>query len=199
MSINHRAEALRLLDEAATNDRDGDWAKAKEQRREALVHATLASGADPVRDQLDAMRDRVSRHIATALPSCDYARAVAARDLARVLDLDGVNLDDLIDQHLTDDGYNPKEPWDGPSIAAPAYDRRMAKPDTADIPEPVRRVLAGHLAEMLLDHGGDNGSIRTWARGITDELRREGLDLSDAIKRRITDITLGPQPEDPPF
>ncbi|MGW5291553.1 hypothetical protein [Streptomyces bacillaris] len=81
--------------------------------------------------------------------------------------------------------FTERDPW------APVADV------TAQIPEPVRRVLAGHLAEMLLDPKADD--VQKWARGITFELKREGFDLGNAIKKRITDLTLGADPSDPPF
>ncbi|MFJ2110548.1 hypothetical protein ACIOEX_01245 [Streptomyces sp. NPDC087850] len=65
------------------------------------------------------------------------------------------------------------EPWDDPWTTTPDI--------TTDIPEPVRRILAGHLAEMLLDPAA--GEVQKWARGLTFELKREGVDLSDEEAR----------------
>ncbi|MFJ1647933.1 hypothetical protein [Streptomyces sp. NPDC088258] len=90
------------------------------------------------------------------------------------------------------DGWAPTpatqsdEPWDDPWATAPDI--------ATDIPEPVRRILAEHLAEMLLDPTATD--VQKWARDITFELKREGIDLTPDIEKRITDLTLG---TDPPF
>jgi hypothetical protein len=59
------------------------------------------------------------------------------------------------------------------------------------------RVLVGHLAEALIDSKGEE--VRTWARSITHELRRAGIDLRDAIGARLTEIALGRLDEEIPF
>lgn len=153
---------------------------------------------DELRAQLDSTRDLVSRHIASALPSCNYARARAARDLAHNLDLVGANLDNLVEQHLANDGYNPKRPWSALSDAAAAEGPWAPKQNiTANIPEPVRLVLADRLAHMLLGPAG--GALQAEARELTFALKAEGFDLSEPIKQHITDLTLGPDPTDVPF
>lgn len=47
-------------------------------------------------------------------------------------------------------------------------------------------VIAGHVAEALID--GENDAVRKWARSITDELRRVGLDLAGHVERRAEDL-----------
>jgi hypothetical protein len=61
--------------------------------------------------------------------------------------------------------------------------------------EVFRRVVAGHLAEMFID--GKTEEVRTWARGIAQELKREGVDIDDDIMRRLRDLTLGYRPDQP--
>lgn len=47
-------------------------------------------------------------------------------------------------------------------------------------------VIAGHVAEALIDD--ENDVVRKWARSITDELRRVGLDLAGHVERRAEDL-----------
>ena len=53
----------------------------------------------------------------------------------------------------------------------------------------VRAVVAGHIAEALID--GDNAATKRWARSIADELKRIGLDLTGAIEHRAEDLNGG--------
>lgn len=214
--INHRVEAERHLSQAAhiKNDRQHhpiDPVASDFHLRMATVHATLARDEEQagrtadLRDALTLLRRRetatreaVSVHIANGLASRETKRWKAALDLAKALDEADANLDEQIDRHLADDGWDPRSAWKTPASAVRADDPWAPAPDiSADIPEPVRRVLAGHLAEMLLDR--DNEALHQAARGITHELKREGADLTDAIKARITELTLGRDPSEPPF
>lgn len=215
MVVNHRAEAekhlanaARHLTEAPGDMRIAEVAAAIGQGYAALAHeegrpATVADQRDAItllRRRDYATRELVATHIAKGLISKEPNRWDAALNLATALDEADCNMDKLIDTRLSDDGWDPRSAWKAPASAIAADDPWASKPVApVDIPESVRAVLAGHLAEMLLDHGGDNGSVRQWARGITHELKREGLDLGDAIKKRITDLTLGADPSDPPF
>lgn len=61
----------------------------------------------------------------------------------------------------------------------------------------MERVIVGHLAEALIDSKGEE--VRTWARGITHELRRAGVDLREAIGARLTEMALGRLDEEHPF
>ncbi|UPZ27715.1 hypothetical protein MUK60_07685 [Streptomyces sp. LRE541] len=56
--------------------------------------------------------------------------------------------------------------------------------------------IVTHICHLLLDHEarGDHA-----ARDLTWALKREGIDLTSAIEKRITELTLGPDPSDPPF
>lgn len=58
-------------------------------------------------------------------------------------------------------------------------------------------ILVGHLAEALIDSRGEE--VRTWARSVTHELRRAGVDLREAIGTRLTEIALGQPDEEHPF
>lgn len=143
--------------------------------------------------QLEAIRQAAARHIANALVSCIHIRARAARDLATELDANGANVDDLVEQHLINDGYSTTE-----AHAARNPDPWAPKPNLAEcVPEPVRDVLADRLAHMLL--GPQDGALQTKARELVFALKAEGFDLSDAIKQHITYLTLGPDPADVPF
>lgn len=206
MSINHRAEAEKYLANAARHltEVPGDMRIAEVAAWIGQGHAVLAANTanedlrkanDELTVQLHAMRRWVSGHIAHALVSGNPDRWKAARDLAQGLDSAAVNVDDLVDEHLADDGHDTKVAWNTPYQPGP--DDPWAPKPRLDVPEPVRRVVAGHLAEALID--GENDEVRKWARGMAYELKREGLDLTDAIKKRINALTLGPDPSEPPF
>lgn len=213
MSIDHRAEAERHLTNAARHltEDPGDmriaevaaWigqghaALARDEERAATT-ADMKEALHSLRRRFNDTREAVAAHIAKGLASREKQRWQAARDLAQGLDEAHNNVDDLIDARLSDDGYDTKTPWTHPGSATPANDPWAATPDiTAQVPEPVRRVIAGHLAEALL--GGQSEDVRQWARGITFELKRVGADLAPDIEARIRDLTLGRDPSEPPF
>lgn len=209
MSIDHRAEAERRLlmawEEDSTPERNAHLVA------EAQVHATLARDEEQaattadLREALQSLRRRfndtrtlVSTHIAQGLASREKDRWKAALELTKALDEAACNMDDLVDARLADDGWDPRAAYKTPAALVPADDPWAAKPDiTSEIPDRVRRVIAGHLAEMLL--GGESEDVRKWARGIAFELKREGADLTSDIEKRITELTLGRDPSDPPF
>jgi post-segregation antitoxin (ccd killing protein) len=214
MTINHRAEALSLL-AASREDKnttfEGHNPEADRLIAEAQVHATLARDEEQaartadMRDALRLLRGReydvrklVSTHIAKALASREPNRWKAGRALAIALDKADCNMDESIDARLSDDGWDPRSAWKAPASAVRSDDPWAATPDiTADIPEPVVRVIAGHLAEMLL--GNQSEDVHQWARGVAFELKRVGADITPAIEKRITELTLGRDPSDPPF
>lgn len=207
MSTDHRAEAERRLlmawEEDSTPERN------KHLLAEAQVHATLARNGEQaattadLREALHSLRRRfndtreaVAAHIAKGLVSREKQRWQAARDLAQGLDEVHNNVDDLIDAHLSDDGYDTKTPWTHPGSATPADDPWAATPDiTAQVPEPVRRVLVEYLAAALLSKGDAQGVAQT----ITFALKHAGADLTGDIEKQISDIALGRDPSDPPF
>lgn len=213
--INHRAEAERHASQAAhlKSDREPhpiDPVASDFHLRMAMVHATLARGDENTADQANArdalillrrreyaVRELVSTHIAQALASREPKRWKAAVALAKALDEGDANMDDLIDRWLTDEGWDARSAWKTPASATRSDDPWAASPDiTADIPVPVRRVIAGQLASMLLN--GDNVAPQQWARNFAAALKNEGADLDDAIKTRIHELTLG-YSDEPPF
>lgn len=208
---NHRAEAERHLATAARHltEDPGDMRIAEVAAVIGQGYATLARNEDnaathaDMRDALTllrrreyAMRDLVSTHIAKALVSKNPDRWKAGRDLAQALDEADSNMDREIDARLSDDDHDPKTAWNSPASTKPADNPWAPKPDiTGEIPEPVRRVLADYLAAALLSKGDAQGVAQT----ITFALKHVGADLTDAIKERIHDLTLGQDPSDPPF
>jgi hypothetical protein len=208
MSTDHRAEAERRLlmawEEDSTPERNAHLVA------EAQVHATLARDEEQaartadLRDALRLLRGReydvrklVSVHIAKALASREPNRWKAGRELAQALDMADCNMDDAIDARLAEDGWDPRSAWKAVASAVRSDDPWAATPDiTADIPERVRRVLADRLARALLTEGGDGQSV---ARTLTFALKNEGADLTGDIEKRITELTLGADPSDPPF
>ncbi|MFJ3141653.1 hypothetical protein ACIPJM_04280 [Streptomyces halstedii] len=146
--------------------------------------------------QLEVIRGAVARHIANGLVSTIHIRAKAARDLATELEANGANVDELVEQHLINDGYSTTEATTVRAAATP--DPWAPKPSITEyIPAPVRHVLADRLAHMLLSPTGS--VLQVQARELTFALKAEGFDLSEPIKQHITDLTLGPDPADVPF
>ena len=210
MSINHRAEALRLVD-GVMNDPEmpalGEGGEGV--LTTALVHATLARNEDQaaqtadLREALQSLRRRfndtrtlVAAHIAEGLASREKDRWKAAIDLTKALDEAHCNVDDLVDARLADDGWDPRSAYKTPAALVPRDDPWAATPDiTGDIPERVRRVLSDLLACALLTDG-DGQNI---ARSIAFALKNEGADLTPDIEKRITELPLGRDPSDPPF
>lgn len=211
MTINHRAEAEKHLANAAHHltEHPGDMRIAEVAAWIGQGHAALvrdeehaATTAD-LRDALTllrrreyAMRELVSTHIAKALASRERDRWKAGLDLAKALDEADCNMDGLIDNWLSDDGWDPRSAWKTPASAVRRDDPWAATPDiTAEVPEPVRRVLADYLAAALLSKGDAQGVAQT----ITFALKNAGADLTGAIEQRITELTLGRDPSEPPF
>jgi hypothetical protein len=213
VSINHRAEALRLVEESHGVLRPNDEGACEADRIlvEAQVHATLARDEEQaaqtadLREALHSLRRRfndtrslVAVHIAEGLASREKDRWKAAIELTKALDEAHCNVDDLVDARLSDDGWDPRSAYKTPASLVPSDDPWAATPNiTADVPEPVRRVIAGHLAEMLL--GNQSEDVHQWARGVAFELKRIGADLTPDIEKRIRELTLGRDPSDPPF
>lgn len=209
MSINHREEAEALLKQAAKEFiTEGDPAPALAA---AQVHATLARDEDHAAATSDlkdviallrrreyVMRELVSTHIAKGLASREGDRWKAAINLSKALDDVGCGMDDLVDGWLEENGWDPRSAYKALGSLVPSDDSWAVTPDiTAEVPEPVRRVIAGHLAEALL--GGQSEDVRQWARGVTFELKRVGADLTGDIEKRISELTLGRDPSEPPF
>lgn len=225
MSIDHRAEAERHLETAARHltESPADMRIAEVSAQIGQGHAALVRNEDQaattvdLRDALHSLRRRnndtrnlVATHIAQGLASREKDRWQAALDLSKALDEAHCNVDDLVDARLSDDGWDPRAAYKTPAgsgggwtayaaaKAAAGRDPWAPVPDiTAEVPEPVRRVIAGHLAEALVD--SRDSEVQTLARGIAYELKREGADLTPDIEKRIRDLTLGRDPSDPPF
>ncbi|CAM5390517.1 hypothetical protein STENM36S_06314 [Streptomyces tendae] len=213
MTINHRAEAEKHLANAARHltEVPADMRIAEVAAAIGQGHATLARGEEQaattadlkealysLRRRFNDTREAVAAHIAEGLASREKNRWKAAIDLSKALDEAHCNVDDLVDARLSDDGWDPRSAYKAVDSAVRSDDPWAPVPDITDqVPEPVRRVIAGQLAEALID--GRDGEIQNWARGITYELKRVGADLTDAIKTRITEMTLGADPTDPPF
>ncbi|MEU5772637.1 hypothetical protein ABZ819_04945 [Streptomyces venezuelae] len=211
MSIDHRAEALRLTEESRGVLRPNDEGPCEADRllAEAQVHATLArndeqaSSAADVRDALTllrrreyTMRELVSQHIAKGLASREKDRWMAAIDLSKALDEADCNVDALVDARLSDDGWDARSAYKTPTSLMPADDPWAPTPDvTAEIPERVRRALVEYLAAALLSKGDAQGIGQT----ITFALKHAGADLTGDIEKQISDLTLGRDPSDPPF
>ena len=219
MSIDHRAEAEKHLAHAAhhlTED-PGDMRIAEVSAWIGQGHANLARNEDQAattRDLKDtiawlrhrerATRDLVSTHIAQGLASREKDRWKAAIDLTKALDEAHCNVDDLVDARLEDDGWDPRSAYKTPAsltptggwTGAPKRDPWAKAPDITDaVPEPVRLVLADRLARALLGDA-DGPSV---ARTLAFALKNEGADFTSDIEKRITELTLGRDPSDPPF
>lgn len=164
--------------------------------------AAYADGRDAnalLRRRNRAMRDLIATHIAKGLASREKNRWHAAIELSKALDEAECSVDDLVDRWLEDNGWDPRSAYKAPASLVPADDPWVPKPDiTGDIPEPVRRIVTERLADMLLDRQ-DDGWHAEQARRFAFALKAEGADLTPDIEKRITALTLGPDPSDPPF
>ncbi|MEI5032476.1 hypothetical protein RB201_04555 [Streptomyces sp. S1A(2023)] len=124
----------------------------------ARSEETTATAADmneallSLRRRFNDTRTHVSKHVAEALASRQMDRRKAASDLTKALDEAHCSVDDLVDAHLNDDGWDPRSAYKVPAgqggwieCAAEKKAERdpwAPAPDvTAQIPEPVRRVL----------------------------------------------------------
>lgn len=58
-------------------------------------------------------------------------------------------------------------------------------------------VVSLHLAEAFLD--GKSEEVRTWARGLAYELKRERIDIADAIGAHMQRMALGGLTSEVPF
>lgn len=211
MSINHRAEAekhlataARHLTEVPADMRIAEVAAVIGQGHAALVRdeeqaartADLREALHSLRRRFGDTRSLVAVHIAKGLASREKDRWKAAIELSKALDEAHCNVDDLVDARLADDGWDPRSAYKAPASAVRSGDPWAATPDiTAEVPEPVRLVLADRLARALL---GDS-SGQSVARTIAFALKNEGADLTGDIEKRITELTLGRDPSDPPF
>ncbi|NUQ95340.1 MAG: hypothetical protein HOY79_01820 [Streptomyces sp.] len=212
MSINHRAEAEKHLADAARHLTEhpadmriaevsawigqGHAALARDEEQAATL-ADLRDATTLLRRREYAVRAAVSSHIAQALASREPGRWGAGRALAQALDEADCNMDDLIDARLSDDGWDARAAWKAPASGVRRDDPWAAYPDiTGDIPESVRQIIADRLARALLtEDGGGQGLARTLAFA----LKNEGADLTGDIEKRITELTLGRDPSEPPF
>jgi hypothetical protein len=202
MTTNHRNEAEERLRAADYQRQKGDLKGARLETAAAQVHATLARADEPTTDAADmrdaltlmrrrerAVREAVSAHLAHALASREPGRWKAAIALTKALDEGDANMDALIDAHLEDDGWDPRSAWKTPASGSTGGDPWAPAGLAPDIPEPVRRVIANQLAQMLLSSDGE--AVHAWARNVASALVNEGADLNDAIKTRIYELTLG--------
>jgi len=144
------------------------------------------------------MRELIGTHIAKGLASRDGDRWTAAIELSKALDAVACNVDRVVDQWLEDHGWDPRSAYKSLASLASNDDPWAPRPDiTPDIPEPVRRIVTERLAGMLLDRQDD------WhveqARRFAFALKAEDADLTPDIEKRITELTLGRDPSDPPF
>lgn len=214
MDMNHREKALNLLDRtdvslAAAFEKTLPIADQQHAAvltgiltTRAMVHATLArndetaaSAADLqdantlLRRRHQAMRELVASYLVAAITSDRVERSRPAHLLVHDLHEADASVDDLLNEQL------PVAEWASPASAGDFWRR---KPDvTAGIPEPVRQVIAGLLAQMLLVP--DNDGVVEWARRMAFALEAEGAELVEEIKTRIAFMTLGDAPDGIPF
>lgn len=176
---------------------------------EAMATSALADLQDAntlLRRRESAMRELIATHIAQGLDSRDGDRWRAAISLTRDLDKADCNVDQLVDQWLEEHGWDPRAAYKAlpsPNSAADPW----AQPDRPASREPwgsgttrdqaMAHVVTLHLAEALLD--GKSEDVRTWARGLAHELKREQIDLLDDIGRHMQQMALGGPTNEVPF
>ncbi|WP_121701671.1 hypothetical protein [Streptomyces sp. E5N298] len=178
-------------------------------QNEAMPASTLADLQDAntlLRRREHAVRELIAIHIAQGLDSRDGDRWRAAISLTQALDKADCNVDQLVDQWLEDHGWDPRAAYK--ALPAPgATDDPWAEPQRPTAREPwgpgitreeaMAHVVTLHLAEALLD--GKSEEVRTWARGLAHELKREQIDLIDDIGRHMQHMALGGPTSEVPF
>lgn len=177
----------------------------------AATTADLREAVHSLRRRFNDTRTLVSAHIAEGLASREKDRWKAAIELAKALDEAHCNMDDLVDARLSDDGWDPRSAYKTPAgsggwldaaEAAPEQDPWAPAPQSADegaITGPwgpgitrhqaAMNVVTLHIAEALLDAKSEE--VRTWARGLAHELKRERIDLIGDIGRHMQRMALG--------
>lgn len=169
------------------------------ERWEEVAAAYKAKASDPDDDLTRRYSDY--RHI--------YLRNI--RDLRHVLDTGRMPCSLMNDDERRrgDCGRNHEDADDEhgePATTAPADDP-WAQAEKAATREPwgpgvtrdqaMASVVTLHLAEALLD--GKSEEVRTWARGLAHELRRERIDLIDEIGQHMQRMALGGPTNEVPF
>jgi hypothetical protein len=177
-----------------------DQASTQQQNpiREQL--ATLIERWEEVADSYKPLEGSKHDDLEERYRNYRYIQRRAIRDLKHVLDSGTVpcELMTVEERRRGDCGQIHRDDSEEDSGTAPAFDPWGPQPDiSANVPEPVRHILADRLAHMLL--GPRNGALQVAARELTFALKAEGFNLSDAIRQNITDLTLGPDPVDVPF
>ncbi|MEV4041508.1 hypothetical protein [Streptomyces sp. NPDC049744] len=176
---------------------------------EAMPASTLADLQDAntlLRRREQAMRELIATHIAQGLDSRDGDRWRAAITLTQDLDKADCNVDQLVDQWLEEHGWDPRAAYKALPSPGAAVDP-WAQPDRPISREPwgpgvtradaITHVVTLHLAEALLDAKSEE--VRTWARGLAHELKREQIDLIDDIGRHMQHMALGGPTSEVPF
>lgn len=124
MSVNHRAEAERLLAEARVEGTEGVMWVRPENIAAAQVYATLADGETRASDlaayrhTISTMRFALVRQIAEGLALSEgdeaHSRAVG---LARYLDSVDLNVDREVDTYIEEHcGMSPRDAWKSPTV-----------------------------------------------------------------------------------
>lgn len=85
--------------------------------------------------------------------------------------------------------YIPDQPYSPPVETALRNLNLAGHVTPADTLAAVIPVIAGHVAEALVD--SENDEVRELARSIADELKRVGLDLRGRIEQRAEDLNGG--------
>ncbi|MER5843252.1 hypothetical protein ABT099_23730 [Streptomyces prasinus] len=180
-----------------------------ESETATVAASTLADLQDAntlLRRRESAMRELIATHIAQGLDSRDGDRWRSAISLTQALDNADCNVDQLVDQWLEDHGWDPRAAYKA-LPASMADDDPYAQAEKAAAREPwgpgvtrdqaMANVVTLHLAEALLD--GKSEEVRTWARSLAHELRRERIDLTDDIGRHMQRMALGGPTSEVPF
>jgi hypothetical protein len=153
-----------------------------------------------------AVRKLVATHIVEALVSSEGSRQKAALHLAKGMDEADANVDDLLNEQLPEDGWAPcstpvaEQPdntgWLEAAAVAKASEVGPWGPGVTRHQAAIS-VVTLHIAEALLDAKSEE--VRTWARGLAHELKRERIDLLDEIGRHMQRMALGGPTNEVPF
>jgi hypothetical protein len=170
--------------------------------REGERHLSAASHLDrPGGKPVDSTASMF--HLMAAQAHFGAAQAAAAGEqLADRYVGDGPHINDwrnavswLAPAEIVDNGsptpgpYIPGQPYSPPVETALRNLNLAGYVTPADTLIAASSVVAGHVAEALID--GENDEVRKWARSVIDELRRVGLDLAGHVERRAEDLRPG--------
>ncbi|MCX5365870.1 hypothetical protein OG864_45050 [Streptomyces sp. NBC_00124] len=171
----HYREGERHLSAASFLDRPG----GKPVDSSASLHHVMAAQAHFAAAQTAATAAQLAdRYVGDGEHISEWRKAIG--DLAPVDDPWAARHAAEVKPYIPGQAYSP-------TVEASLRNLNLAGYVTpADTLIAASAVIAGHVAEALID--GESDNVRNWARSVIDELRRIGLDLAGHVERRAEDL-----------